>query len=45
MQDPQLFDGTLRENVDPLKEYKDADIIDALTQCSLKNLLDTREGL
>ena len=31
-QTPDLFEGTLRENVDPVGEYKDADIWVALEQ-------------
>jgi ABC-type multidrug transport system fused ATPase/permease subunit len=34
-QTPDLFEGTLRENVDPVGEYKDDDIWIALEQARL----------
>ncbi len=34
-QSPDLFEGTLRDNIDPLNEYTDADIWQALTQVSV----------
>jgi len=34
-QTPDLFEGTLRENVDPVGEHKDADIWIALEQAWL----------
>jgi ATP-binding cassette subfamily C (CFTR/MRP) protein 1 len=33
-QSPDLFEGTVRENVDPVGEYQDADIWEALNQAS-----------
>jgi ABC-type multidrug transport system fused ATPase/permease subunit len=34
-QTPDLFEGTLRENVDPVGEYKDVDIWIALEQARI----------
>ena len=31
-QSPDLFEGTVRENIDPVGEYQDADIWEALNQ-------------
>jgi len=31
-QSPDLFEGTMRENIDPVGEYQDADIWEALKQ-------------
>jgi ABC-type multidrug transport system fused ATPase/permease subunit len=31
-QSPELFEGTMRENIDPVGEYEDADIWEALGQ-------------
>jgi ABC-type multidrug transport system fused ATPase/permease subunit len=45
LQDPSLYEGTLRENVDPLLEHKDEEILDTLLKCNLKQLLDSRKGL
>ena len=33
-QSPDLFEGTVRENVDPVGEHQDADIWEALNQAS-----------
>ncbi|KAF8740000.1 hypothetical protein AX14_009122 [Amanita brunnescens Koide BX004] len=45
-QTPDLFEGTLRENVDPVGEYKDVDIWVALEQAYLKNYVESLpEGL
>lgn len=40
MQDPTLFDGTLRQNVDPLGQHSDTAIMHAVQRCSLRSLLD-----
>ena len=34
-QSPDLFEGTLRENIDPVSEYSDVDIWNALDQVYL----------
>ena len=33
-QSPELFEGTMRENIDPVGEHQDADIWEALQQAS-----------
>ncbi|KAK0238750.1 P-loop containing nucleoside triphosphate hydrolase protein [Armillaria nabsnona] len=45
-QSPDLFEGTLRENIDPVGEHVDADIWVALGQAHLKNYVESLpEGL
>ncbi|KAG7444271.1 metal resistance protein YCF1 [Guyanagaster necrorhizus] len=45
-QSPDLFEGTLRENIDPVGEHADADIWVALGQAHLKNYVESLpEGL
>ncbi|KAI0255781.1 P-loop containing nucleoside triphosphate hydrolase protein [Lactifluus subvellereus] len=45
-QSPDLFEGTMRENIDPVGEYQDADIWEALEQAHLKEYVDSLpEGL
>ncbi|KAF8074805.1 multidrug resistance-associated ABC transporter [Lyophyllum atratum] len=45
-QSPDLFEGTLRENIDPVGEHSDVDIWMALSQAYLKEYVDTLpEGL
>jgi ATP-binding cassette subfamily C (CFTR/MRP) protein 1 len=41
-QSPDLFEGTLRENVDPIGEYTDAQIWDALGQTYLKDYVENQ---
>lgn len=36
LQDPCLFTGTLRENLDPLSEFSDDDLYRALEECALR---------
>lgn len=45
LQDPQLFEGKLRDNVDPLVKYSDQEIIQTLTNCSLEDLILNRGGV
>ncbi|CAI6363371.1 unnamed protein product [Macrosiphum euphorbiae] len=44
-QDPFLFDGTIRENIDPLKEYMDSNIWSALQRCHLVATVKRLGGL
>jgi ATP-binding cassette subfamily C (CFTR/MRP) protein 1 len=45
-QSPDLFEGTVRENIDPVGEYQDADIWEALKQSHLKEYVESLpEGL
>ncbi|KAF9054330.1 multidrug resistance-associated ABC transporter [Panaeolus papilionaceus] len=43
-QSPDLFEGTLRENIDPVGEYSDNDIWVALDQVHLKSYVEELEG-
>lgn len=43
-QSPDLFEGTLRENIDPVGTYQDADIWRALGQVRLKEFIEGLEG-
>jgi ATP-binding cassette subfamily C (CFTR/MRP) protein 4 len=43
-QDPTLFSGTLRYNLDPFDEYSDKAIWDALAKVQLKPLIDEFGG-
>ena len=43
-QSPDLFEGTLRENIDPLGTYQDLDIWRALGQVRLKEFVEGLEG-
>ncbi|KAH9975853.1 P-loop containing nucleoside triphosphate hydrolase protein [Lactifluus volemus] len=40
-QSPDLFEGTLRENIDPVGEYQDADIWEAIEQAHLKEYVES----
>ena len=44
-QDPKLIDGTLKENIDPLRQYADEDIITLLQLNGMAYLLDDQGGL
>ncbi|KAJ3190722.1 hypothetical protein HK101_008433 [Irineochytrium annulatum] len=45
-QDPVLFSGSYRTNLDPFDEYEDADLWDALARAGLKSkVVDTDGGL
>eukprot|EP00300_Choanocystis_sp_HF-7_P014604 c18745_g1_i2.p1 GENE.c18745_g1_i2~~c18745_g1_i2.p1 ORF type:complete len:1536 (+),score=408.64 c18745_g1_i2:44-4651(+) len=43
-QDPTLFGGTLRSNLDAFNEYTDSELWRALEQCSLRSYVEQREG-
>ncbi|XP_043688340.1 ABC transporter C family member 3-like [Telopea speciosissima] len=43
-QDPTMFEGTLRSNLDPLEEYTDEQIWEALDQCQLGDEVRNKEG-
>ncbi|XP_055307782.1 ATP-binding cassette sub-family C member 4-like isoform X2 [Sitodiplosis mosellana] len=44
-QEPTLFSGTLRRNLDPFEEYSDADIWSALENVELKEYVSKNNGL
>ena len=43
-QDPVLFSGTMRYNLDPFDEFSDSDLWDALEQVQLKLVVEQLEG-
>ena len=43
MQDPVLFSGTLRMNLDPFETYSDSDLWHALESAHLKNFVSGLE--
>ncbi|XP_043690945.1 ABC transporter C family member 3-like [Telopea speciosissima] len=43
-QDPTMFEGTLRSNLDPLEEYTDEQIWEALDRCHLVDEVKRKEG-
>ncbi|XP_042490578.1 ABC transporter C family member 3-like [Macadamia integrifolia] len=43
-QDPTIFEGTLRSNLDPLDEYTDEQIWEALDKCQLGDEFRKKEG-
>ncbi|XP_043711783.1 ABC transporter C family member 3-like [Telopea speciosissima] len=43
-QDPIMFEGTLRSNLDPLEEYTDEQIWEALDRCQLGDKIRKEEG-
>ncbi|XP_042485004.1 ABC transporter C family member 3-like [Macadamia integrifolia] len=43
-QDPTMFEGTLRNNIDPLEEYNDEQIWEALDKCQLGDEVRKKEG-
>ncbi|XVE50799.1 hypothetical protein DITRI_Ditri01bG0192100 [Diplodiscus trichospermus] len=43
-QDPTMFEGTIRSNLDPLEEYTDEQIWEALDKCQLGDEVRKKEG-
>ncbi|TXG67672.1 hypothetical protein EZV62_008947 [Acer yangbiense] len=43
-QDPTMFDGTVRSNLDPLEEYTEENIWEALDKCQLGDEVRNKEG-
>ncbi|XVE80511.1 hypothetical protein DITRI_Ditri14bG0145900 [Diplodiscus trichospermus] len=43
-QDPTMFEGTVRSNLDPLEEYTDEQIWEALDKCQLADEVRKKEG-
>ncbi|XP_071733698.1 ABC transporter C family member 3-like [Rutidosis leptorrhynchoides] len=43
-QDPTMFEGTIRSNLDPLEEYSDDKIWEALDKCQLGDEVRSKEG-
>eukprot|EP00929_Paragymnodinium_shiwhaense_P073946 TRINITY_DN37804_c0_g1_i1.p1 TRINITY_DN37804_c0_g1~~TRINITY_DN37804_c0_g1_i1.p1 ORF type:complete len:1351 (-),score=287.90 TRINITY_DN37804_c0_g1_i1:350-4306(-) len=43
-QDPLLFSGTLRENLDPTGQHSEAELSDGLARCGLSELLARLDG-
>ncbi|CAO2835203.1 unnamed protein product [Amaranthus hypochondriacus] len=43
-QDPTMFDGTVRGNLDPLQQYSDSEIWEALDKCQLGDIVRAKEG-
>ncbi|KAI4294947.1 hypothetical protein MLD38_040782 [Melastoma candidum] len=43
-QDPTMFEGTVRSNLDPLEEYSDDQIWEALDKCQLGNEVRRKDG-
>ncbi|KAJ7560925.1 hypothetical protein O6H91_03G006500 [Diphasiastrum complanatum] len=43
-QDPIMFEGTVRQNLDPLEEHTDAELWEALEGCQLANVVHAKEN-
>lgn len=43
-QEPAMFEGTMRVNLDPLGEYSDLEIWQALDKCQLGDIIRAKEG-
>ncbi|XP_054634835.1 ATP-binding cassette sub-family C member 10 [Dunckerocampus dactyliophorus] len=44
-QDPFLFSGTIRENLDPCRQHQDQQLLEVLDQCHLTTLVNRMGGL
>uniref|UniRef100_A0A3Q1JDU2 Uncharacterized protein n=1 Tax=Anabas testudineus TaxID=64144 RepID=A0A3Q1JDU2_ANATE len=44
-QDPFLFSGTIRENLDPCGRHRDEQLLDVLDQCHLSSVVNRKGGL
>ncbi|KAK3914649.1 Multidrug resistance-associated protein 7 [Frankliniella fusca] len=44
-QDPFLFAGTVRDNIDPLKQYDDHEVYDVLNRCHIVDVVRRMGGL
>ncbi|KAK9145227.1 hypothetical protein Sjap_005130 [Stephania japonica] len=42
-QDPTMFEGTVRGNLDPLEQYSDTEIWEALNKCQLGDIVRAKE--
>ncbi|KAH9331210.1 hypothetical protein KI387_003318, partial [Taxus chinensis] len=42
-QDPTMFEGTIRNNLDPLGDYSDEEIWEALEKCQLREVVQAKE--
>ncbi|XP_024189456.1 putative ABC transporter C family member 15 isoform X2 [Rosa chinensis] len=42
-QEPTMFEGTVRGNLDPLEQYSDSDVWEALDKCQLGDLVRAKE--
>ena len=42
LQDATIFDGTIRDNIDPLKNKTDQEINEVIDKCCLKDLVFKR---
>ena len=45
MQEPNLFTGTIKQNLDPFSLYDDQTILEAIQKCCLSDLIHQRDGL
>ncbi|KAJ2304122.1 hypothetical protein IWW55_002577 [Coemansia sp. RSA 2706] len=43
-QDPMLFKGTIRDNLDPGSEYSDEELLDAISKAHINKLLNTDDS-